>query len=373
MSIKLILKEYIKSYLQTHTLPGVYEKAKNEAVNEKLVILADAHHDSIPFSMELIYKYLKDNTDYEIKVMCCDFAHVGERRKLKFSKDFMRLYANARAVFICDNFLPAASCKKRPETKVIQLWHACGALKKFGYDATDSVPQSYRGGNVFSNTDIVTVSGEACVSPFSSAMRLPAEKVLPIGISRSDIYYDGILMESWRKEFYEAYPDAAGKKIVIWAPTFRGNAAEPKLCGEEEIDRLSVELGDEYLVIKSIHPHAASLRPENERAKLGTEKLLSVADVLISDYSSVIYDFLFFKKPFVLFTPDFEEYSLRCGFYENYDSLPGERATAFEELFSAVKRAASDPSLLSNEREAFSLRTMGACDGASTKRIIEKI
>ena len=62
MSVKLILKEFVKSYLQTHTLPKVYEKAKKQAINEKLVILADAHHEALPFSMELVFKYLKEKT-----------------------------------------------------------------------------------------------------------------------------------------------------------------------------------------------------------------------------------------------------------------------------------------------------------------------
>ena len=69
--------------------------------------------------------------------------------------EFMKLYAVSQTVVICDNFLPVASCRKRKGTKVIQLWHAGGALKKFGYDTADDIPAYYKG-NVMANLPLVT-------------------------------------------------------------------------------------------------------------------------------------------------------------------------------------------------------------------------
>ena len=77
-------------------------------------------------------------------------------------KSFMKGYAAAGYVYICSYFLPVSSCKKREETKVIQLWHSGGLLKKMGYDTGDDIPKYYKG-NVTRNYDLVTVSSEVCI------------------------------------------------------------------------------------------------------------------------------------------------------------------------------------------------------------------
>ena len=64
---------------------------------------------------------------------------------LKYMMSFMKAYANARAVFICNYFVPVTSCKKREETTVVQLWHSCGALKKFILDSEEDISSHFKG------------------------------------------------------------------------------------------------------------------------------------------------------------------------------------------------------------------------------------
>ena len=101
------------------------------------------HNDKIPFSMEQIYNTLVAK-GYSPIVMCKDIAKMSYPQLLKFLKGFMKEYAAAGYVYICSYFLPVSSCKKRKETKVIQLWHSGGLLKKMGYDTKDDIPRDYK-------------------------------------------------------------------------------------------------------------------------------------------------------------------------------------------------------------------------------------
>ena len=321
--------------------------------------------------MRKMYAEVRASGQYDIKVMCRDFDKLSKPQLIKWLCRFMKLYARAGAVVICDNFLPAASCSKRRETKVIQLWHACGCYKKFGYDAADDIPEHYHGGNVYRNADLVTVSGEAAVGPFSSAMRLPESCVRPLGVSRTDLYRSGTWVRKCKERFYEKYPEAGGKTVVLWAPTFRGNAGDPENISID-IGKLQKELGEKYLVLTRLHPHMMRQNMQAEKdasCPIPTEELYPVTDVLIADYSSLIYEYLLFSKPAVLYCPDLDEYRSGRGFYMDISEIPGEIVTQQDEqvLADAVRRACADPDRL----RAFLDRYMGACDGQATDRIVE--
>jgi CDP-ribitol ribitolphosphotransferase len=363
----LKLREYVKTIMQTLLLPLIYRMSKKKTIHPNLVILADAHHDGIPYSMRQLAEALDKQPDFQVQEICKDYQKGSYLSVAKSMLAFMRSYANAGYVVICDNHLPVASCKKRSETKVIQLWHSGGALKRFGYDAPGNVPDSYHGGNVYANYDLITVSADYAIEPFVRAMKTDRTKVQPIGISRTDWYFDEEKKQRIRERFAREYPQAQGKRIILWAPTFRGSAGDPKLAGAAQIEWLRQQLApDEYLIVK-LHPHARKKYHIGDAPML-TEELLVVTDVLISDYSSIIYDYACFGKPLVLFTPDFEEYERTCGFYEDYESIPAYRASSGEELLTAIRdREHFDASAMQD----FWKRTMSACDGHATERIIQ--
>ena len=359
------IREYIKTIMQRILLPIVYNLSKRKKVDETLVILADAHHDELPYSMWQLRKKLEDEPSFHVMELCKDYQKGSYKEILNHMIQFMRLYANAGYVVICDNYLPVASCRKRPETKVIQLWHSGGALKRFGYDAPGNIPKSYHGGNVFGNYDLITVSAEYAVEPFIRAMRTDENHVKALGISRTDWFYDEQAKADIRARFARECPGAVGKKVVLWAPTFRGSAGSPKLVGEDALEALRGLLPSEYYVMIKLHPHAK--REDARSPKMLTEELLVVTDILISDYSSVIYDFAFFGRPMVLFTPDFAEYESQCGFYESFGAIPAYHAMNAVELYYAVLKCESWDESLTRD---FWQHAMGACDGHATERVI---
>ena len=380
------MKQYAKMAVQNVFLPAVYRLHARTKITPGLIVFADAHHQSRPESMKLLAeKFLKDPS-CQVEEMYLDYQRASFSGVLMHMCRFMRLYARAQCVIICDNFLPAASCRKRKETLVVQLWHACGSLKKFGYDTTEDIPANYRG-NVFRNTDLVTVSAPFCERPFASAMRLPRRNVQALGVSRTDMFFDQDWRRDVRKRFFAAFPGAEEKKIVLWAPTFRGSPGSPD-CIELDLNALQNELGDDCLVLAKLHPHMqAEKEPRGKNGNISaisafsTSELFAVTDILIADYSSLIFEYMLFRRPIVLYVPDYETYTGKRGFYMDFADIPGERIFNADNLPAAVKRAAgfssegNNSSLTVEETryDQFLTRYMSACDGQATERIYQWI
>lgn len=369
------IKQWIKMLLQNCLLPLIYRLYCHRPVERGLVLFADAHHDEIPFSMRRMYKTVQElgvnadngvKAELQIETFVTDFDGLSFFAMAKYLLRFMRRYAVAEYVFICDYFLPVASCRKRPETKVVQLWHSCGLMKKIAYDTGEDIPKGYHG-SMFDNYTYLTLSAKACVPVHERALRLSQDHIIATGISRTDDYFDANWNAQCRENFRKKHPEAAGRKIAVWAPTFRGNAGRPRLEGLETIRQVAEELKDEWFFIIKAHPHIdrsavqtrsvsfngrRDLPPTSGRgqfrhekisnSEIPTEELFPVADVLITDYSSVLFDYLLYRKPVVLFAPDLEEYEKTRGFYIDYRSMPFPLTHTGEELRKALKAGADE-------------------------------
>lgn len=364
------IRQLFKMLLQNVLLPCVYRfwNLMYRKQEKALILCADSHHDEIPFSMVYLYQHLLDK-GYEVVTDICKYNKLSFLQATLRAIRFMKLYAQAKVVFICDSFLPVVSCRKDPRTIVVQLMHSCGLGKKIGYDARDDIPAGYRG-HVYRNYDLVTVTSPNCVEPVAHGMRHSTDVVQAIGSSRTDFYFDDAWIQKCREDFYAAYPQAKGKTVILWAPTFRGNAADPRQIGMEEISSLEEALGDNYFLIRKVHPHVDD-RYHLSNCPIPTERLLPVADMLITDYSSIVVDFMFFAKPYVLFAPDWDQYKKERGTYVNFHTLSPYLVTDSSVLKDTVLQALVEPceEYVTKNRQFH----LSACDGRSTERIIEYI
>ena len=107
--------------------------------------------------------------------------------------------------------------------------------------------------------------------------------------------------------------------------------------------------------------------------ELPVEVLYAAADVLIADYSSLIYEYLLFKKPLVLYIPDYEEYAGKRGFYMDYSEIPGPRIMREEDLAPAILASQESDPAKQRELARFLETYMCACDGHSTQRVLAAI
>lgn len=360
------VKQAVKMLMQNVVFPFFYWIGRHRPVDVKLVIFADSHRDEVPYSMEDLYHWF-EGRDYRVLKMTRDCDSGGYLGGLRFMLRFMLQYARAHYVFLCDNFLPAASCSKRQETVVVQMWHAGGMLKKYAYDTKRDIPAYYKG-NVFKNYSLILTSAPECNRAYVSGMRADPDIVKPLGLSRTDRFYDRDYIDGCRERFYGMYPEARGKKIVLWAPTFRGNASVPEIIDMSFLERLRQELGEEWMLLVKLHPH---LRKHLgiEDCPIPTEQLLPAADVLISDYSSVIYDYLLLGRPIVLYVPDLSYYEEKDQFYIDYRQMPGVIVTEEKDLCSAVKGSVEHFDY--EKLEKFRERYMCSCDGHALERLTE--
>ncbi len=367
--MNIYIKQYIKMAAQSIFLPAVYRLYRKNKVQKELILFADAHHASRPQNMTLLYEELVKR-GARVEEMYLDYQKAPAGQVFLHMVRFMKRYPRASAVVICDNFLPAAACRKKKETRLIQLWHACGALKRFGYDTADDIPKNYRG-HVFRGTDLVTVSSEACRAPFASAMKLPIANVKALGVSRTDRYFDPEYRSRCLEKLKRLHPEAEGKKIVLWAPTFRGNPGKAEVISLD-LSKLSAALGEEYLVLASLHPHMKESGENLPLCRLSTEEMLPLTDLLIADYSSLIYEYVLVGKALVLYVPDFDNYAAKRGFYMDYSEIPGISVRKEEDLPQAIEKAMQ--SGMDPEKKALFLQKyMSACDGQATKRIADEI
>ena len=376
MSVKLkfFLRNMAKMAIQNCILPAAYGLAKLRHPGKKqLYVFADAHSTTIPFSLEAMYDHVKS---LGIQPVCHfhDYTHGGALQSLRHAVAFMDIMARAKYVFICNTFVPVSSGVKHKDTKVVQLCHYSGPFKRIGYASTDDIP-SYYSKNVFKNYDLVTASSDMYVPLLAQAMNQPEGVVQPLGTSRSDVYFNAEWNRHCREAFYEQYPQARGKKILLWTPTFRGKAAKPNALDNQDILGLQDTLGAEWLVLIRHHPHDDAMATDDRyrsNCTIPTERLLPVVDLLITDYSTTVLDYLAYEKPFLLYAQDLEEYGSTRGFFVDYRTITKNMTTDSAQLPEMVRRVyeqwlQGDRTDIDRCREIF----VSKCDGHATERILE--
>ena len=119
-----------------------------------------------------------------------------------------------------------------------------------------------------------------------------------------------------------------------------------------------------------MHPHLDA-KQHLSNCDISTEKILPISDMLIADYSSVIFDYTLYQKPIVLFVPDYEEFISTRGLYIDLNEIPGPMVINGEELKDVVIREFEE--FDKEKSREFYKKYMGACDGQATKRILDEI
>lgn len=368
---KLRLRRMAKTGIGFLLLNPVYRLCCLMPIRKNLVVLADGHQNTMPASMKYLSRKLREDERLEIREYFHDYSFSGALNGLWAMVKFLPLYARAEYVFICDAFLPVSYCKRRSGTTVVQLWHSCGLMKKVGKDSEQERNLMSRW--QYQNYDVFTTSAPAVSRALSWAMDIPQEIFSQAGVCRMDTYFDQEHVARIRRIFFRRFPQYRGKKLILWAPTFRGTAQTGTLVGQDEIQRLQAALPEDHCLIIRTHRFARSQHLDTP-LEVSSETLLMVADMLITDYSSIYFDYLYFRRPIVLFAPDLEAYQGQTGMYVPYERFPGRIAKTYDELRDAVmtpERWADDQ--YRAQIDAFWEEQMAYCDGNSTQKLLRQI
>ncbi len=251
--------------------------------------------------------------------------------------------ATAKYVFLNDNFMPMADLNFNKEAVITQLWHAEGAFKKFGLSAPLTEEVAERERKCSEKLTYVICSSKNVVPVYSEAFGIDENKILPLGAPRIDLLLAPKNTEELRKVFDEKHPECKGKKLILYAPTFRENGeADKKLLDNIDTNKFNEHLGDEYCLLIKLHPQINSSKPVDGAVDVtkghDIGDLTLICDMLITDYSSACMDFALLSKPCIFFAFDIEEYEKERSFYFDYESyVPGVVAKSFDEVIEAIK------------------------------------
>jgi len=297
-------------------------------------------------------------------------------------RDMIRLpwlAATAQTIVLDDYYPVIYSFAIRPETRLVQLWHAAGAFKRVGYSREGLPGGPTSATRAHRNYTDATVSSESIRSNYAEAFGIDLARVRALGVPRTDVFFDDDVISKAANDVRERHGIPAGKRIALYAPTFRGNGQHTATFDYECIDwdRLVRELGDGWVVMVKMHPFVRSLSAARPDIKgvidVTTDReitqLLMAADVLITDYSSSIFEFALLRRPVVFFCPDLEQYTADRDFYYPFERyVTGAVVTDSADLPAAITTARFDKS-----NEDFLEFFMGACDGHSAERIVRDL
>ena len=370
-SIMIRLRRWLKNAICVCLLAPWYYLCCLRPIRKGLVVLADGHQDRLPYSMIAMRERLLKIPHITVKEYFHDYSFCGPVKGLLTMLRFMPLYAQAEYVFLCDCFVPTTCCRKRKGTTVVQLWHSCGLMKKVGIDSPEDAMGMMK--TQYRNTDVFTTSGAAVSDVLSKALMIPRENFSEAGVSRMDLLYRKDRVENLRAYFYENYPEYKGKKLVLWAPTFRGNVHDARLEGDDTVLKLQRELGDDFAIIIKTHRFAGRKNIDTP-VKITAEQLVTIADCLITDYSSIYFDYLYFRKPVILFAPDFREYGEKRGLYPDYRETPGYIAENEEQLRKGLLTIDewANAEYRARQDQLWQAQ-MAYCDGHSTDKLLRQL
>ncbi|WP_343208489.1 CDP-glycerol glycerophosphotransferase family protein [Anaerolentibacter hominis] len=299
----------------------------------------------------------------------------------RIGKVFRFFLGHSRALASCgiilqDNvFLPMAYLKFPPKVQVIQLWHGTGTIKKFGQDVnTGRLGELEKKAN--SRITRLIVNGPGMVKQYAGAFGIPEDRVVPLGLPMTDPLLKAEA-DTGMGKLEEEYPVLAGKKLLLYAPTFRDEEVEHPVWNLDT-ELLLGRLPAEWVLGIRLHPHVAERAevPESERIinlslYPDLDKILLGTAALVTDYSSIIFDYCALRRPMYFYAYDLEQFSEQGrGFYKPYESfVPGPVVRTTKGLAEAVVSGSWD----AEQGERFVNENYQYLDGNATERIVEMI
>lgn len=349
-------------------------------VKRQKVVLFNGHNHGLNGNLLEIRKEIirrEPETKFVFRSKRDMFAGRGVFGKVKgiFSFFFVLPYhmATSQRIFLNDNFLPLGYCIPSRRTQIVQLWHGAGAFKKFGLSIEDDEEVQAQVIKANSRITHLFVTSKKVIPFYQEAFCVPKERIYVTGISITDVYDREESAKEAKQRFYSKYPYLKDKKILLYTPTFRQSTEENVgIMKHFPIEQIHDKLGKEWVILVKLHPKypvdniVESDYCYNVTGYSQIIDLFFVSDVLITDYSSTIVEYVLLDKPIILYAFDLDRYDR--GFYRDYEStVPGIVACNKDELLEAIMIDQKD----SNKRRDFIRLQYDYRDGESSKRIMD--
>ena len=355
-------------------LNSIYFFIKLFSRQKNKITMLSKQSDQINLDFELLIEELQNKyKEIEIKVICKKIPKTL-KKKIAYCFSIMKMLYHIATSKVCiiDGYsIPISILKHRKNLIVIQIWHAMGAIKKFGWQVI--------GKEEGSNKSIATVmqmhknyTNVICTSNvtkkfYKESFQIAEEKILTLGIPKID-YLLGKAgkIEEKVEEIKKAYPHLKEGTTILYVPTFRKGKTIPI----EALIKSTEEKG--YHLIIRLHPLDETKIEEKYQINNNykTIDLLKIADYVITDYSAIAFEAVTLEKPVFFYLYDIQEYEQTRGL--NIDlkqEMPHSTFTKVEDMINIIESR----SYYEEELKKFKEKYVETCDTQNTLRIVKYI
>ena len=331
-----------------------------------------------------------DTKSIDFKLMEKDIKNRYSNKKLiiltktlnrnNFIKYYFHIYkqmyhiATSKVCLVDTYIIPISILKHKKNLKIIYLCHGIGNIKKFGYQTLknesgkNEVVSKLMG--MHKNYDYVISTSNETSKFYSKAFNMPISKIIPIGNPKIDY----ILNLNAKDKILKKYPDLKKKKVILYVSTFR--TYEDNYL-EKFIENANT---DKYNIIMHIHPVTYKYHKNIDRyiksnkiyrcKEFSTQELLSIADIVITDYSSFVFESAILEKKTYLYVPDYDRYIKSNGLnVDIYKELDGYVYKDIKSLFKKIDKNDYDLNVIRNFKEKY----VSNCEGNATKKLVDFI
>ena len=375
----LALKFYIdnaRRYLKSQAFQNKKKKLikqlsaksnKAKSLDNKILFLSNRADGNMPDNLRMIYDALSD-VKKEVIVQRLPHSKI-------FIKETLKAISTAKVIVTDDYIHFLKSYRKKKGQYIIQLWHACGALKKFSLHNPGCDIRNERA--LHRQYDMVSVSSEKLRALYADAFGIHLNKTRAFGVPRTDSLLDEQLSQKSKTALIHQFPELEKKKLILYCPTFRQRNGyythfNPRINWSD----LSNKLPKDCVLLVKKHPLERTVFFANnysnviDVSELNIQELTLACDMLMTDYSSVLFEFLLINKPVVIYFPDAHEN--QTGFYFDLHSVFSDvMIESPTDIPSAIK-SAMENGVTETEKMLISDQ-LSACDGQSTQRIADYI
>ncbi|MCM3665238.1 CDP-glycerol glycerophosphotransferase family protein [Mesobacillus subterraneus] len=301
-------------------------------------------------------------------------------RKVK-TMSLRYFYELCTSKVLITNFRTTDLFIKRKEQYYIQTWHSSLRLKQIEKDAEGNLPASYVqiAKKDSKKCDLLLSGCDYSTEIFKRAFWYGGE-IFKYGTPRNDILVHA--NNDMRSSILFKLNIPSSCKVAFYAPTFRKdkNLDVYNLDFSKVKETLAKRFGGEWIILVKLHPHLMSVSNQITANDLvmdvtqydDIQELLSITDFLISDYSSLVFDYSVTKKPCFLYVPDLEDYTQNeRGLYFDLRELPFTSVLNNEELMRKIQ--SYDETVYRKELESFLSKIGSYEDGYAAKNLATRL
>lgn len=339
---------------------------------QKKITYISRQMDTTPVDFSLtIQQMRKDHPEYR-HVVLAKMIHPGLKAKIGYvGHMFVQMYhiATSEAVILDTYCICISILHQRKSLVVIQMWHALGAFKKFAYSILDcqegSSSKVAKLMHMHENYTYVLSSSPYAAKFFAEAFHVREDQMRIYPLPKTDLLVDEERKASIIKQIDKAYPELNdGKKIIVYAPTFRKTHDHLK----EGIEALIKEVDfEKYHFVLKLHPLSA-MTIDDDRIiidhQFSSLEFFHKADIIITDYSAVLFEASLLHKPIYFYDFDYDFYKIGRSFYIDYEhDMPGYMSRDPKDLMHAIDTHSYDYKKLQD----FSRLMISSCHISYTK------